>query len=45
MKRRSPAIPHADDGIGYGVPLPDLPGCFTTGDTLAQTAEQFIEKR
>uniref|UniRef100_I2Q710 HicB-like antitoxin of toxin-antitoxin system domain-containing protein n=1 Tax=Desulfovibrio sp. U5L TaxID=596152 RepID=I2Q710_9BACT len=45
MKRRSPAILHTDDGIGYGVTIPDLPGCFTTGDTLVQAAEQLIEKR
>ncbi len=34
MKRRYAAILHTDDGIGYGVTIPDLPGCFTTGDTL-----------
>ncbi len=45
MKRRYPAILHTGDDTGYGVTLPDLPGCFTTGETLEQAAEQIIEKR
>ena len=34
MKKRYPVILHTDDGIHYGVTVVDLPGCFTTGDTL-----------
>lgn len=36
MKRPYPAILHTDDGTSYGVTIPDLPGCFTSGDTLDQ---------
>ncbi|MFU2209342.1 type II toxin-antitoxin system HicB family antitoxin [Solidesulfovibrio sp. C21] len=43
MKRRYPAILHTDDGIGYGVPLPDLPGCFTTGETLDEALASVQE--
>lgn len=25
---------HTDDGTRYGVTVPDLPGCFSAGDTL-----------
>ena len=25
---------HTDDGVHYGVTVPDLPGCFSAGDTL-----------
>jgi len=43
MKRRYPAILHTDDGIGYGVTIPDLPGCFTTGETLDETLASVQE--
>lgn len=43
MKRRYPAILHTDDGTGYGVTLPDLPGCFTTGDTLDEALASVQE--
>ena len=36
MKRSYPAILHTDKGTSYGVTIPDLPGCFTSGDTLDQ---------
>jgi len=29
-----PVIIHKDEDTGYGVTLPDVPGCFTQGDTL-----------
>jgi predicted RNase H-like HicB family nuclease len=25
---------HTDDGVKYGVTIPDLPGCFSAGETL-----------
>ncbi len=28
-----PVIIHKDDNTGYGVTLPDIPGCFAYGDT------------
>lgn len=43
MKRRYPAILHTDDGTGYGVTIPDLPGCFTTGDTLDEALASVQE--
>jgi len=40
---RFPVILHTDDGIRYGVSVPDLPGCFSAGDgiddALASAAE------
>ena len=40
---RFPAVLHTDDGVRYGVTVPDLPGCFSGGDTfdaaLASAAE------
>ena len=31
---RFPVAIHKDAGTGYGVTVPDLPGCFSAGDTL-----------
>ena len=31
---RYPIVVHKDDGSSYGVTVPDLPGCFSGGDTL-----------
>ena len=28
-----PVVLHKDGGTGYGVTVPDLPGCFSVGDT------------
>ena len=28
-----PVIIHKDDDTGYGVTIPDVPGCFAYGDT------------
>ncbi len=28
-----PVVLHKDGGTGYGVTVPDLPGCFSAGDT------------
>ncbi len=40
---RFPVVLHTDDGIRFGVTVPDLPGCFSAGDTfddaLASVAE------
>lgn len=30
---RFPVAIHKDKGTGYGVTVPDLPGCFSAGDT------------
>lgn len=37
---------HTDDGIRYGVTVPDLPGCFSGGDTFdaaIEAAQEAIE--
>ena len=31
---RFPVVVHKDEGSSYGVTVPDLPGCFSNGDTL-----------
>ena len=40
---RYPIVLHTDDGKGYGVTVPDLPGCFSAGDTLEETFEMARE--
>ena len=34
---------HQDQAGGYGVTVPDLPGCYSAGDTLADALEQVQE--
>lgn len=34
---------HTDDGVKYGVTVPDLPGCFSAGDTLDEAIEKGKE--
>ena len=34
---------HKDTGTGYGVTVPDLPGCFSAGDTLEEAIESTRE--
>jgi predicted RNase H-like HicB family nuclease len=34
---------HTDDGIRYGVAVPDLPGCFSSGDTFDEALESAVE--
>ena len=34
---------HTDDGIHYGVTVPDLPGCFSGGDTLDEAIDAAKE--
>jgi len=34
---------HTDDGIRYGATVPDLPGCFSAGDTLEEALESVKE--
>ena len=33
------AIEHGDDSRAWGVVVPDLPGCFSAGDTLDEAIE------
>jgi predicted RNase H-like HicB family nuclease len=38
-----PVVLHTDDGVRYGVTVPDLPGCFSAGDTLEQALQNAVE--
>lgn len=40
---RFPIVLHTDDGIRYGVTVPDLPGCFSAGDTFEDALESATE--
>ena len=40
---RYPVVLHTDDGVRYGVTVPDLPGCFSTGDTLDEALDSVRE--
>jgi len=40
---RFPVVLHTDDGVRYGVTVPDLPGCFSAGDTFDQALECVVE--
>ena len=43
---RYPIVIHKDSESGYGVTVPDLPGCFSAGDTLDEainSAQEAIE--
>ena len=36
---RYPIVIHHDEGSSYGVTVPDLPGCFSAGDTIEEALE------
>lgn len=38
-----PVVLHTDDGIRYGVTVPDISGCFSTGGTLDDALENVKE--
>jgi predicted RNase H-like HicB family nuclease len=40
---RFPVVLHTDDGVRYGVTVPDLPGCFSAGDTFDAALESVLE--
>ena len=40
---RYPVVIHKDGESGYGVSVPDLPGCFSAGDTLEEAVESTQE--
>ncbi len=40
---RFSVVLHTDDGVRYGVTVPDLPGCFSAGDTLDEALENVRE--
>lgn len=38
-----PVVVHKDPGSSYGVTIPDMPGCFTAGDTLEEALRNVQE--
>lgn len=40
---RFPVVLHTDDGVRYGVTVPDLPGCFSAGDSFDEALESVTE--
>jgi predicted RNase H-like HicB family nuclease len=40
---RYPVIIHKDPNSDYGVTVPDLPGCFSAGETLDEALQQANE--
>lgn len=40
---RYPVVLHTDDGARWGVTVPDLPGCFSAGDSMDEALESIIE--
>jgi predicted RNase H-like HicB family nuclease len=40
---RFPVVLHTDDGTRYGVTVPDLPGCFSGGDTFDAAMDSAAE--
>lgn len=40
---RYPVVVHKDPESDYGVTVPDLPGCFSAGETLDEALLQVIE--
>ena len=38
-----PVVLHKDAGSDYGVTVPDVPGCFSAGATVAQALENVQE--
>jgi predicted RNase H-like HicB family nuclease len=40
---RFPVVLHTDDGTRYGVTVPDLPGCFSGGDTFDTAMDSAAE--
>lgn len=40
---RFPIVLHTDDGIRYGVTVPDLPGCFSSGETFDAALDSAAE--
>jgi predicted RNase H-like HicB family nuclease len=40
---RFPVVLHSDDGVRFGVTVPDLPGCFSAGDTFDAALDSVVE--
>ena len=40
---RYPVVIHKDPESDYGVTVPDLPGCFSAGETLDEALQEVVE--
>jgi predicted RNase H-like HicB family nuclease len=40
---RYPVVIHKDPDSDYGVTVPDLPGCFSAGETLDEALQEAVE--
>jgi predicted RNase H-like HicB family nuclease len=40
---RFPVVLHSDDGQRFGVTVPDLPGCFSAGDSFDEALDCALE--
>lgn len=40
---RYPVVLHKDVGSDYGVIVPDLPGCFSAGETMDEALAKVVE--
>ncbi len=43
MTMRFPVVIHKDTDSDYGVTVPDLPGCFSAGETMDEALSQVVE--
>jgi predicted RNase H-like HicB family nuclease len=40
---RYPVVIHHDQGSAFGVTVPDIPGCFSAGDTFEEALDNTLE--
>ncbi len=40
---RFPVVLHTDDGVRFGVTVPDLPGCFSAGNGIEDALASVVE--
>ena len=40
---RYPVVIHKDESSDYGVTVPDLPGCFSAGETFDEALSEIVE--
>ena len=40
---RYPVVIHKDPESNYGVTVPDIPGCFSAGETLDEALQEVVE--
>jgi predicted RNase H-like HicB family nuclease len=40
---RYPVVIHKDSNSDYGVTVPDLPGCFSAGETIDEALQEVVE--